>query len=82
MRRCFVLKKTTKYNDEGRIAISLSRDKKMVQIELDYESCTFLIEELNDILHGGIIEYDSDSGYSCGLLKKNSLGIIVSNIKE
>ena len=65
---------------EGRIFINLTPNKKSVQIEVDKKGCEFLIEELTDLLNNNknIVEYDSDTGYNCGILTKESLGIIIN----
>ena len=56
----------------------MTPNKKSVQIEVDKKGCEFLIEELTDLLNNNknIVEYDSDTGYNCGILTKESLGVI------
>ncbi|MCI8612635.1 MAG: hypothetical protein HFE48_02910 [Clostridia bacterium] len=63
----------------GRMLIELTPNNKSVYIELDKESCEFLIEELKNMLDKKekFIEYDSETGYDCEILQKGSLGFII-----
>lgn len=66
---------------EGRIQIEYL-DKNTVQIELDDEGCKFMIEVFTEFLNNPKmhhVNYDSDTGYSCGFMTKNSLGLIINH---
>ena len=66
---------------EGRILIEYL-DKHRVQIELDDAGCKFLIEVLTEFLNDPEMhhaDYDADTGYSCGFMAKNSLGLIINH---
>lgn len=65
----------------GRIHIEYL-DKHTVQVELDDDGCKFLIEVLTEFLNDPKmhhVNYDSDTGYSCGFMTKNSLGLIINH---
>ena len=65
----------------GRLKIECI-DKYTVQIEVDNKSIDFLIETLLELkrepgLHH--LNFDSDTGYSCGFMTKDSLNLILNN---
>ena len=65
----------------GRIKIECV-DKYTVQIEVDNKSIDFLIETLLKLktepgLHH--FNFDSNTGYSCGFMTKDSLNLIFNN---
>lgn len=66
-------------SDRGRIDLELTPDKKAVYIELDEESCKFLMQELNRLYNDKeeIIEYEARTGFAIGVLTENSLGFIL-----
>lgn len=75
------MKKMVNDSNDGRINIEYL-DKNTVQIELDDESCKFLIEVLTEFLNDPKmhhVNYDSDTGYSCGFMAKKSLGLIINH---
>lgn len=74
------MKKQINESNEGRILITLTPNQKSIQIDLDEIGCEFLIEELTNLLQKtkNIIDYDANTGYACGLMTKNSLGIIIT----
>lgn len=66
---------------EGRLKIECI-DKYTIQIELDNKSIDFLIETLLELkkepgLHH--LNFDSDTGYSCGFMTRDSLNLILNN---
>lgn len=66
---------------EGRIKIDYL-DKNSVQIELDDDGCRFFIEVFNEFLNNPTlhhVNYDSDTGYSCGFMTKDSLNLIINH---
>ena len=65
----------------GRLRIECI-DKHTVQIEVDGKSIDFLIEVLLEMkkepnLHH--LNFDSDTGYSCGFMTHDSLNLILNN---
>ena len=75
------MKKEDTYSLEGRMKIEYL-DKFTVQIEVDNKSIDFLIETLMELktvpgLHH--LNFDSDTGYSCGFMTHDSLNLILNN---
>lgn len=64
--------------DEGIISISKT-DNNSIQIALNKEGCEFLKNALDDLIKNKtyVFDYDNETGYDCGILSKNSLGIII-----
>lgn len=64
--------------DEELISISILNDGS-IELALNEEGCKFLIEELQELLQNKsyVCHYDSGTGYDCGVLSKNSLGIAI-----
>lgn len=65
--------------EKGRINIEYLEMKKTVRLELDIEACKFLISELQEMLseENSFVDYDPETGYDCGVLSKNSLGLMI-----
>lgn len=66
---------------EGRLKIDCI-GKHTVQIELDNKGIDFLIEILLELkTTPGVHHFnlDSDTGYSCGFMTKDSLNLIINN---
>ena len=66
---------------EGRLKIECI-NKHTVQIELDNLSIDFLVETLLELKNEpGVhhFNFDSDTGYSCGFMTKDSLDLILNN---
>ena len=66
---------------KGRLKIECI-NKHTVQIELDNLSIDFLVETLLELknkpeLHH--LNFDSDTGYSCGFMTRDSLDLILNN---
>lgn len=75
-----IIKKKINYDsNEGRINIQFLEKKKTIYLELDKIGCEFLINELTDLLNGegDFVDYDPSTGYDCGLLTKDSLGLMI-----
>lgn len=75
------MKKQTTYSIEGRMKIECI-NKHTIQIELDNKSIDFLIETLTELkntprLHH--FNFDSDTGYSCGFMTRDSFDLILNN---
>ena len=75
------MKKETTNSIEGRMKIEYI-NKYTVQIELDNKSIDFLIDTLSELkdrpgLHH--LNFDSDTGYSCGFMTHDSLDLILNN---
>ena len=65
----------------GRLKIECI-NKHTVQIELDNRSIDFLIETLLELKNDSEIHhlnFDSDTGYSCGFMTRDSLDLILNN---
>ncbi len=70
---------------DGKIKIEFLSNKKTMRIELDKTGCEFLIETLKDLLTGDgypFIDYDPGTGYDCGILRKDSLGLMIEIIEK
>lgn len=66
---------------EGRFKIECI-DKYTIQIEMDNKSIDFLIETLLELKNeSGLhhLNFDSDTGYSCGFMTRDSLNLILNN---
>ena len=66
---------------KGRLKVECI-DKYTVQIEMDSKSIDFLIETLLELkkepgLHH--LNFDSNTGYSCGFMTSDSLNLILNN---
>ncbi len=66
---------------KGRLKVECI-DKYTIQIEMDNKSIDFLIETLLELkkepgLHH--LNFDSDTGYSCGFMTHDSLNLILNN---
>lgn len=66
---------------KGRLKVECV-DKYTIQIEMDNKSIDFLIETLLELknepgLHH--LNFDSDTGYSCGFMTHDSLNLILNN---
>lgn len=66
---------------KGRLKVECI-DKYTIQIEMDDKSIDFLIETLLELkkepgLHH--LNFDSDTGYSCGFMTRDSLNLILNN---
>lgn len=66
---------------EGRFKVECI-DKYTIQIEMDNKSIDFLIETFLELkkepgLHH--LNFDSDTGYSCGFMTRDSLNLILNN---
>ena len=75
------MKKIINDSTIGRLCINVIYKKNTVHIEMDKEACKFLIAELTEFLNEpgtGFVDYDPDTGYDCGVLTKNSLGLMLS----
>ncbi len=50
-----------------------------VVLAVDEDGCKYLIEELQYLLANKdyVFDYDQSTGYDCGILSKNSLGLII-----
>lgn len=72
------MKKKIIIKDEGIISISKTKNDS-IQIAVNAEGCEFLKSVLDDLLEDKtyVFDYDSGTGYDCGILSKNSLGIII-----
>ena len=73
-----------KNDNKGRIAVKYLEKKKSVYICMDMEACSYLFEELKEILANKeycFLDYDTATGYDCGILTKNSLGIALEVLK-
>ena len=65
----------------GRLKIECI-NKQTVQIELDNLSIDFLVETLLELKNEpGVhhFNFDSDTGYSCGFMTRDSLDLILNN---
>lgn len=65
----------------GRLKIECINNKT-IQIELDNSSIDFLVETLLELKNEpGVhhFNFDSDTGYSCGFMTKDSLNLILNN---
>ena len=75
------MKNQTTNSIEGRMKIECI-NKYTIQIELDNKCIDFLIETLTELknvpgLHH--FNFDSDTGYACGFMTKDSLDLILNN---
>lgn len=73
-----------KNENKGRITVQYLEKKKSVYIHMDMEACSYLLGELKEILtdrEDCFLDYDSATGYDCGVLAKNSLGIALEVVK-
>ena len=66
---------------KGRLKVECI-DKYTIQIEMDNKSIDFLIETLLELkkepgLHH--FNFDSDTGYACGFMTRDSLNLILNN---
>ena len=75
------MKTRSDHTIKGRLKIECI-DKYTVQIELDNLSIDFLVETLLELknepkLHH--LNFDSNTGYSCGFMTEDSLNLILNN---
>lgn len=73
------MKKIVDQTNKGKLEISFLKQKNAVLIQTDKLGCAYLIEELTSYLEDNedvFIDYDSGTGYDCGILTKDSLGIM------
>lgn len=66
--------------NESESYISVSKtNTNSICIGLNEEGCKFLIAELQELIDNKsyIFDYDCGTGYDCGILSKDSLGLII-----
>ena len=79
------MKKSVNNQIKGRLLIQFLDNKKTVRIEMDKEAAKFLVEELTEMINDQesfFVDYDPETGYSVGILTKNSLGLMLEMRKE
>lgn len=64
--------------DEPYMTLSMLNNNS-IEIALSEEGCRFLIDELQELIKNReyIMDYDSNTGYDCGILSKNSFGLVL-----
>lgn len=75
------MKNKDEHSIKGRFRIECI-NKHTVQVELDNLSIDFLVETLLELKNEqGVhhFNFDSDTGYSCGFMTRDSLGLILNN---